>query len=211
MSDSAASDGYVVTACGELLGGWIASHLQSATPGATIEVRESLEMDAMAIVTHKSTGRWLYLSARVTPDASFARALEHGAASVLSIRATKVEFDMAIRAVRRENGVYVPPDVASWLVAQTSHMKAKAKTHQVKVRLTPRENEVLRLLLEGLTNREIATALTISPNTVRSHLHSLSVKMEASNRARLIHRARELGLDASKQEGSLQFVRDASA
>jgi DNA-binding NarL/FixJ family response regulator len=49
--------------------------------------------------------------------------------------------------------------------------------------LTAREQEVLHLLAEGLTDREIAEALTVSPRTVETHVSSVLHKLGARNRA----------------------------
>ena len=49
--------------------------------------------------------------------------------------------------------------------------------------LTSREAEVLRLLSDGLTDREIATSLTVSPRTVETHVSSVLHKLGARNRA----------------------------
>ncbi len=48
--------------------------------------------------------------------------------------------------------------------------------------LTPRENQVLELVAQGLTNKEIATQLVISENTVRSHLRFILDKLHMNNR-----------------------------
>ena len=53
-------------------------------------------------------------------------------------------------------------------------------------RLTPREFEVLRLLAKGLRYKEIADRLTISPSTVRAHLHSIYAKMEVGSRTEAV-------------------------
>jgi len=60
--------------------------------------------------------------------------------------------------------------------------------------LSERELEVLRLVAAGLSNRQIAAQLVISPNTAKSHVHNICGKLEASNRAHAITRARELKL-----------------
>lgn len=60
--------------------------------------------------------------------------------------------------------------------------------------LTQRELEVLELIGSGATNREIAAALTLSPNTVKEHASTLYRKVSARNRAEAIVRAQELGL-----------------
>ena len=45
-------------------------------------------------------------------------------------------------------------------------------------RLTPREQEVVGLVRQGYTNKQIATQLTISPDTVKTHVHNLLVKLD---------------------------------
>jgi LuxR family maltose regulon positive regulatory protein len=60
--------------------------------------------------------------------------------------------------------------------------------------LTPREMDVLRLLAEGLTNREIAGRLVISPNTLRVYTTNLYGKLDVHTRAQAVRRAQDLGL-----------------
>jgi DNA-binding NarL/FixJ family response regulator len=60
--------------------------------------------------------------------------------------------------------------------------------------LTSREREVLVLLAEGRTNREIARALSVTLATVKSHLVHLYAKLDASNRNQALGRAVSLGL-----------------
>jgi LuxR family maltose regulon positive regulatory protein len=60
--------------------------------------------------------------------------------------------------------------------------------------LSAREVEVLRLLAAGLTNREAAAALFISPETVKKHSGGIYGKLGVSNRTEAAARARELGL-----------------
>ncbi len=61
-------------------------------------------------------------------------------------------------------------------------------------RLTPREQEVLRLLAQGLAAKEMAKALRVSPETVKDHLENLYAKLEAKNRVEAVEKARRLGL-----------------
>ncbi|MBN1641211.1 MAG: hypothetical protein JXA09_08245 [Anaerolineae bacterium] len=60
--------------------------------------------------------------------------------------------------------------------------------------LSARELEVLALLAEGLTNREIAQRLCLSPNTVRVHTHNIYGKLGVSTRTRAVAQARARGL-----------------
>ena len=61
-------------------------------------------------------------------------------------------------------------------------------------RLTAREIEVLRLMAQGRTNRQIASSLTVSPGTVRVHVQHIIAKLEVSDRTEAAVRATELGL-----------------
>ena len=59
--------------------------------------------------------------------------------------------------------------------------------------LTPREQEVLRLVAEGLSNRQIARRLVISTGTVNVHLANVYAKLNVSSRTAAVHTARESG------------------
>ncbi|MBI4421277.1 MAG: response regulator transcription factor [Gemmatimonadetes bacterium] len=61
-------------------------------------------------------------------------------------------------------------------------------------RLSPREREVLHLTVEGLTSKEIATRLGISPRTAEAHRAHLMHKLGVRNRVELIRYAAELGI-----------------
>jgi DNA-binding CsgD family transcriptional regulator len=60
--------------------------------------------------------------------------------------------------------------------------------------ISGRELEVLELLAAGQSNKEIAGKLSLSPNTVKTHISRLFEKLEVSRRTQAIHRARELGM-----------------
>jgi DNA-binding NarL/FixJ family response regulator len=60
--------------------------------------------------------------------------------------------------------------------------------------LTPREVQVLELLAEGLPNKAIADRLTISDQTVKFHVSSISTKLGAANRTDAVRRAVRRGL-----------------
>ncbi|THF87960.1 response regulator transcription factor [Deinococcus sp. KSM4-11] len=61
-------------------------------------------------------------------------------------------------------------------------------------RLTPRESEVLPLLAQGYSNKEIAKNLGVSPDTVKDHLARLYAKLDAGDRTEAVSRARSIGL-----------------
>jgi DNA-binding NarL/FixJ family response regulator len=60
--------------------------------------------------------------------------------------------------------------------------------------LSPRELEVTRLVAGGLSSREVATTLSLSPRTVEMHVHRILGKLDCRNRVEITRRAAELGL-----------------
>ena len=61
-------------------------------------------------------------------------------------------------------------------------------------RLTPRERQVLKMVAEGLSNKEIATALDVAVKTVMAHRANLMEKLGIRNRSKLIQFAIRMGL-----------------
>ncbi len=62
--------------------------------------------------------------------------------------------------------------------------------------ISEREMEVLRLMAEGNSNKEIAERLFVSENTVKTHISNLFIKVDAKRRTEAIKKAQELGLIA---------------
>ena len=90
--------------------------------------------------------------------------------------------DELLAALEDEEGV-----IATWT-------QGAGLTRQPGGPLSPREREVLALLAEGLSNKAIAAALFVSPNTVTTHVASLLTKLGADNRAQLAIIAAQRGL-----------------
>jgi DNA-binding NarL/FixJ family response regulator len=60
--------------------------------------------------------------------------------------------------------------------------------------LTDREEQILKLIADGLTNREISGHLSISESTVENHVHHIYAKLGISNRAQAVGYAFQLGI-----------------
>jgi ATP/maltotriose-dependent transcriptional regulator MalT len=71
---------------------------------------------------------------------------------------------------------------------------ASARPNPLVEPLTEREREVLRLLLEGASNRQVAQRLVLSVNTVKRHVYNLCGKLGVQSRTQAILRARALDL-----------------
>ncbi|HEY0592838.1 MAG TPA: LuxR C-terminal-related transcriptional regulator [Thermoanaerobaculia bacterium] len=63
-----------------------------------------------------------------------------------------------------------------------------------EIGLTPREHQILGLIADGLSNREIGERLFVSENTVKTHSSRLFEKLEVSRRVQAVQKGRQLGL-----------------
>lgn len=134
--------------------------------------------------------RWIFVSAGTGPDHHAAHALTAGATAVLTLGSGHDEFERAMEALMDGEASYLPVDMMRWLASRVTG--AVVEDQPPAVHLTEREREILSLLARGLSNPEMAEALTISINTVRTHVHSLSVKLDATSRAKIVANARLL-------------------
>ena len=75
-----------------------------------------------------------------------------------------------------------------------SSWRRPALVGAVRARLTAREGDVLRLVVDGLTARQIATRLVLSPRTVENHIQRVLRRLDVPNRAALVRYAIENGL-----------------
>jgi DNA-binding NarL/FixJ family response regulator len=66
--------------------------------------------------------------------------------------------------------------------------------HGVSETLTPRERDILTMISQGLSNKHIARTLKISPETVKSHVKNVFLKLSVGTRAAAVSRAGALGL-----------------
>jgi len=108
--------------------------------------------------------------------------LRAGARGYLLKGAALNEIERAIRTVARGE-TYIDPRVASRLVALSR-----------APRLSAREREVLALLADGKSNKEIAAALKITERTVKFHVTAIFNKLGAENRAQAVTIAHQRGL-----------------
>ena len=85
------------------------------------------------------------------------------------------------------------PDYIGQLLTHSS-LSIASLSLSLSTSLTEREVEVLRLIVAGLTNREIAEALVVSVGTVKTHINHIYQKLDVHNRTQAVALARELDL-----------------
>ena len=120
-------------------------------------------------------------------------ALRAGGDGYVVKRADETEILQAIRTVRRGD-VYVHAAMTRALLGHTETTETAAHRQEPVEPLTHREIDVLRLLVRGNTNRQIAELLALSIRTVESHRANLMGKLGLSSRVELVTYAEEHGL-----------------
>ena len=119
-------------------------------------------------------------------------AIRHGAFGYLTKDLTGDALLRAIRGIRQGDLPMSRAHAATVMehLARTARSAPAGEGDGVDGVLSGREAEVLRLRAEGMTDREIAGALAISPRTVESHVSSLLRKLDVRNRAEAAQRYR---------------------
>ena len=124
-------------------------------------------------------------------EALLREAIKTGASGYIIKHAAEAELIAAIHAVKRGD-IYVHPTMIRALLNETIHPASRAEEHIEP--LTPREVDVLRLIVQGYTNRQVAEELNISIRTVEGHRANLTEKLGLHSRVELLRYAREHGL-----------------
>ena len=129
-------------------------------------------------------------------------ALRAGATGYVIKRSDIEELTMAIQMVRRGN-TYFSADLASSVdVGEVIYQSRRPEARSDADSLTSREREVLQLIAEGNTGKDIAGKLYISPKTVEGHKTRIMSKVGARNRADLIRFALRSGIvEARRRRG----------
>jgi DNA-binding NarL/FixJ family response regulator len=121
--------------------------------------------------------------------------LRAGALGYLLKDVSGQELAEAIRTVAA-GGALIEPSVARKVVAEFARLAPPARPPEAGLAepLSEREREVLRLLALGLSNREIATRLSLAPGTVKNYVTNILQKLGVRDRTQAAVRARELGV-----------------
>jgi len=121
--------------------------------------------------------------------------LRAGAVGYLLKDAPSEKLAEAIRVAARGE-TFLQPSVAAKVVAEFARLSAKTKRAigSVIEPLSERELEILRLIAQGASNREIAGALFLAEGTVKNHVTNILGKLGARDRTQAAIKAKDLGL-----------------
>ena len=115
---------------------------------------------------------------------------EAGVQGFVTVDASLPELAEAIRSAARGEAI-CSPSVAAALLRRVAALAHTSQTHEAGPALTVREQEILVLLQEGLSNKQIAQELQIQLSTAKNHVHSILGKLGVERRAEVVALGRE--------------------
>ena len=121
------------------------------------------------------------------------RLLEAGANGYVLKSARGEELMVALRAVAA-GGTYVDPRLAAEVIAARMPGAPPASDEEALARLTPRERQILTLVAQGRSNKEMAASLGVAVKTVMAHRANMMDKLGCHNRSKLVQLAIRTGL-----------------
>lgn len=148
---------------------------------ATLEIRSSFPGTRVLVLTQYDNREYVY------------RFLKAGASGYVLKKAASTDLVAAIRAVY-QGGSFLYPEVAQTVIDGFIGKAASDLAEDPYEKLTDREKQVLKLIAEGLSNKEIADTLCVSVKTVMGHRTHLMEKLDLHSKTELVKFAIRKGL-----------------
>lgn len=157
------------------------------------------EMDGVAAI-HQLRRQWpdvrVIILTTFDDDEYVFEGLRAGALGYLLKDVSADELADAVRTVAAGDAL-IDPSVTRKVVAEFTRLAAsrpRSPSADLPEPLSPREVEILQLVADGLTNREIAERLFLAEGTVKNYVSNILAKIGARDRTQAALRAREMGL-----------------
>lgn len=122
------------------------------------------------------------------------RAVQAGASGYLSHESPLSDLIAAVRALYRGETLIPPRMLRGLLTSLVYGQRGQDEAIRKVTRLTSREREVLRIVAAGANNNKIAETLVISPQTARTHIRNLLIKLELHSRLEAAAFATKIGM-----------------
>jgi DNA-binding NarL/FixJ family response regulator len=149
-------------------------------PAAALESIRSLQLDRPIL-------------ALVSPGHA-AEALAAGAAGAILRTSAPLTIAAALSAIHESVAVVDTAFIEQLMAAKPANVGVTVMTDVADDTLTKREHEVLALMADGLSNKQIAARLEISEHTAKFHVNSILQKMNAQKRVEAVVRAAKMGI-----------------
>jgi DNA-binding NarL/FixJ family response regulator len=146
--------------------------------------RPATEALVAAIQARRPESHLLFVAEKFDRASAFGL-LHLGAKGLLSYPEARGQLPRALKAVAK-GGFWVPRALLSSFVDSILHAGPKGRRSTWSARLSPREIQVLDLLLDNLSNKEIASRMKIAERTVKFHVSNVLTKFGVHRRADLI-------------------------
>ncbi len=118
-------------------------------------------------------------------DGDLFEAIKSGACGYLIKTVQPNDFISYLSAVLRDEAV-VSPELAGVLLREFKRQAERLEPNGEKEELTPRQREVLEMIVTGMQYKEVGTALHVSENTVKYHMREILQRLHARNRDEVV-------------------------
>src|SRR5882757_480940 len=167
----------------------------AARPAAADVVIADYESGLRLIASGGPLGRRVMILTRSDSEAKICHALEQGARGYLLLGCSLQDLVDGLRSVYM-GGIAMGPLVASRI--------ADRMTQQA---LTPREADILRYMMLGMSNKAIASKLTLAVGTVKTHVKAVLEKLNASSRTEAVSIAQRRGILRDETDSAVRPLR----
>jgi DNA-binding NarL/FixJ family response regulator len=154
-------------------------------------------IEATQQIKNECPGRQVIILSMHSSNEQIFRALQAGARGYLLKETAGIEVAAAVRAVYAGQR-YLSAEVSEKLIDEYMQQRALDEAKSPFTRLSPREREILQLVVEGQSSVEIAAALSLSPRSVETYRHRLMQKLGITNLPDLVKFAISQGLTSLK-------------
>jgi DNA-binding NarL/FixJ family response regulator len=142
-------------------------------------------IDATAQIMRRNPETKVIILSMHADESYILRALGAGAKGYLLKESTEADVLPAVRSVR-DGKPYFTPSIARVLLEDYMRMLKQNELQDSYELLTEREREVLQLLAQGKSNKEVAQILELSPHTIDSHRTNMMQKLSLHNTAEIV-------------------------
>ena len=150
-------------------------------------LRSYNSLDVVKLIKKHLLGTKIIVMDLIPLQSDILEFVQAGVSGFILKDASITDFLKTIRSVYKDSKV-LPPNLTSTLfsqIAEQANNKSKLSSIKDEVRMTKREWQVIELIADGSTNKEIAQKLHLSTYTVKSHVHNILEKLSLHTRVQI--------------------------